>query len=201
VWVADPAAPQIIEHYPLGTHDDPAAEAPCDLVTKAAKAAGTGGRVAFVRRAPLVTVNLADGPLPSGWTAGATAGSVQATNAGSISRSFSVPTNGDYRMAIGGLLFGPVTVSVDGKVVATQGPSLNWDSYGTPMPPVNLSAGSHTLEVSYSPGFGPGQGQSPVTFGPVQLSQQGPEAPVEYLPASNALVLCGQRLDWIEAVR
>jgi len=201
VWVNDPAAPTIIAHWPLGTHDDPAAPAPCSLVKKAATTAGATGRVAFVRRAPLITVNLADGELPSGWSAGATRGSVLATNAGSITRSFSVPTAGQYRLSIGGSLFGPVTVSVDGKVVATRGPSLNWDSYGTPLPPVDLTSGSHTLDVSYSPGWLPGQGQSPVSFGPVQLSQQGPEAPFEYLPAANAQELCGQRLDWIEAVR
>jgi hypothetical protein len=170
-------------------------------VKKAAATAGAAGRVAFVRRAPLITVNLADGELPSGWSAGATAGSVTAANAGAITRSFSVPTAGNYHLSIGGSLFGPVTVSIDGKVVATPGPSLNWDSYGTPLPPVDLASGSHTLEVSYSPGWLPGQGQSPVTFGPVQLSQQGPEAPVEYLPSAQAQTLCGQRLDWIEAVR
>jgi hypothetical protein len=40
-----------------------------------------------------------------------------------------------------------------------------------------------------------------VAFGPLQLTRQGPEANVEYLPSGEALSLCGKRLDWIEAVR
>jgi len=39
-----------------------------------------------------------------------------------------------------------------------------------------------------------------VAFGPVQLSLQGPEVNVEYLPSGEALSLCDKRLDWIESV-
>jgi hypothetical protein len=200
VWTLDPSAPSVIAHWPLGDHTDPAAPAPCPVVKQAIAAAGPSGRVAVAERAPLVTVPLDAPPLPTGWTAGGMPGSVNATNAGSVTTTFTVPAAGSYRGDLGGLVFGDVRVVVDGREVYSDHGRLNWTPYANPMPAIELAAGEHTLTVEYATSWRPGGSATPATLGPVVFSTTGADVPVTYVAPAKALALCGQRLDWIEAV-
>jgi hypothetical protein len=200
VWGPDPAAPAILQHWPLGDHSDPAADAPCAVVTDAIAAAGPTGRVAAAIRAPQSVVDLAAGDLPAGWTAGEQPGSVAVTEPGSVTRSFEVPAAGRYRMTLGGSLWGGVRVTVDGTEVWSGRGRLNWSPYSNPLPSVELAAGTHTVVVDYTTGLRPGEGYTPSQIGPIVASTTGSDVPVTYLSPTEALSLCGQRLDWVEAV-
>ena len=47
---------------------------------------------------------------------------------------------------------------------------------------------------------GSGDGAGPFPLGPIVLGSGTADHPVTYLPASRASALCGQPLDWIEAL-
>ena len=68
---------------------------------------------------------------------------------------------------------------------------------------LQLQAGPQQIEVTYEQGGlpRPGTGAYPFGLGPVVFSQTGFENAVIRLPASRFTELCGQRLDWIEALR
>jgi len=200
VWVQDPTAPAIVQHWPIGTQADPAGPAPCATVKAAVAAAGTTGRVAVVRRAPVITVSLNQNGLPLGWSSGSVPGSVNATGPGTVTTTFTVPADGDYLGDLGVSVYGRATVLVDGVEWTSLQGQLNWSPNSNPLPRLHLSAGQHTLAVTYQTTLLPGGGFSPSSIGPLWLSTQGPDAPVEYVAPSAALALCGQRLDWIEAV-
>jgi hypothetical protein len=200
VWTVDPAAPTILEHWPLGDHADPATDASCATVRQAAARAGSTGRIASAARPPLITVALSQARLPSGWSASSVAGAVDATTDGSVTTTFSAPTAGTYRADLGGSVYGSVRVLIDGTELYSDHGRLNWTPYANPMPSVRLAAGRHTVRVEYSTTWLPGGGFTPSTLGPVVLSEAGADVPVTYTPTKDALKLCGQRLDWIEAV-
>ena len=107
---------------------------------------------------------------------------------------------GTYLASIGQSFWGTVTVSVDGAKVYSAWGQLNWSPYSNPMPPIVLAAGNHTLTVTYSQGWRPGEAFTPSTVGPVMLSTTGPVVPVAYVSADQATTLCGVRADWIEAI-
>ena len=200
VWTLDPKAPVVLQHWPLGDHVDPAAPAPCTVVKQAIAEAGATGQVATAVRPPVVTVPLDAPPLPPGWASGNVTGSVSATATGSVSTTFSVPSDGTYQGDLGGTAFGDVRVLVDGKELYADHGRLNWSPYANPMPPVELTAGQHTLTVEYATTWRPGGSATPANLGPVVFSTSGADVPVTYVPTSTALSLCGKRLDWIEAV-
>ena len=200
VWTADRSVPAILSHWPLGDHSDPAAPAPCDIVKQAIAVAGQTGRVAAAVRPPQVVVSLSDSVLPPGWTVGAAPGSVSVSSPGTVTSSFDVPADGTYLATIGGSIFGGVTVSVDGQEWYSDQGRLNWTPYSNPMPARSLTKGAHTLTVTYSVGWLPGQGYTPSSIGPVVLSTSGANVPVTYVSTADALTLCGKRLDWVEAV-
>jgi hypothetical protein len=200
VWSSSADAPTVVAHWPLGDHSDPAAVAPCSVVRQAIGRAGSTGRVAAAVRPPLVTVDLAAGDLPSGWGAGLQSGSVSITRAGSITRTLTVPAAGRYVATLGGSFWGDITVTVDGQAWYSDQGRLNWTPYSNPMPAIDLAAGRHTITVEYTQGWAPGAAYTPSEVGPVVLSTSGADVPVTYLAPAQALSLCGQRLDWVEAV-
>ncbi len=200
VWAPDPAAPAIIQHWPLGDHTDAAAIAPCSVVREAIAKAGPAGRVAVARRTALVTVPFDAGTLPAGWASGSQPGSVSVAATGSITVPFTVAAEGQYLATLGGSLWGGVKVTVDGRDWHSDQGRLNWTPYSNPTPSIDLTTGPHSMTVEYSGGWRPGMGYSPSEIGPVQLSLAGADVPVTYVPAAQALSLCGQRLDWVEAI-
>jgi len=197
VWVHDSAAPPVAQRWPLGNSADPAAPAPCDVVKQAAGVSGIGGRVAIAQRAPLITVDLTRGTLPAGWSAGQQPGSVNVTKPGSLTTQFSVPTAGTYRASIGQSFWGTVTVSVDGAKVYSAWGQLNWSPYSNPMPPIVLAAGNHTLTVTYSQGWRPGEAFTPSTVGPVMPldHRAGRAGGLRAGRPGDDAVRCARRLD------
>jgi hypothetical protein len=200
VWVALGTARPIIQHWPLGSLEDPAAAAPCPTVRAAITAAGTNGRIAVVHRAPVIVIPLDTNGFPPGWSSGSVSGAVSATSNGSVTTTFAVPAEGDYHGDLGGSVNGRATLVVDGAEWTTVQGRLNWAPNVNPLSTLHLAAGQHTLTVTYQTTWLPGGGYTPSMIGPLVLSTQRPDPAVEYVAPSAALTLCGQRLDWIEAV-
>jgi hypothetical protein len=200
VWAPQPGVPQVLRHWPVGTHADPAAPAPCAIVREAIKVAGPQGRVAVADRAPVLTVPLTDSLLPDGWAAGSQPGSVSILRNGSATVPFTIDTAGRYQATLGGSLWAGVTLEVDGTVWWSDQNRLNWSPYSNPLPPLQLAAGKHLLTVTSKAGWRPGTGHAPSDIGPVVLSTGTYDVPVRYVESAKALSLCKQRVDWIEAV-
>jgi hypothetical protein len=54
--------------------------------------------------------------------------------------------------------------------------------------------------VTSRSGLIPGTGHTPSEIGPLVLSTGTYDVPVRYVESAKALSLCGQRVDWVEAV-
>jgi hypothetical protein len=117
-----------------------------------------------------------------------------------VTTTITVPADGDYQADLGGSVYGRATLAVDGAEWTSVQGQLNWAPNVNPLPSLHLIAGQHTLTVTYQTTWLPGGGYTPSTIGPLVLSTQRPDPAVEYVAPSDALALCGQRLDWIEAV-
>ena len=68
---------------------------------------------------------------------------------------------GTYQGDLGGTAFGDVRVLVDGHELYADHGRLNWTPYANPMPPVELTAGQHTLTVEYATTWRPGGSATP----------------------------------------
>ena len=66
----------------------------------------------------------------------------------------------------------------------------------------DFTAGQQTLTLTYEQGgaLRPATGGYPFGLGPVVLAPAGDQALVTKVPASDYRQLCGQRLDWLEAL-
>ncbi|MEZ5076436.1 MAG: hypothetical protein R2725_03225 [Solirubrobacterales bacterium] len=170
-----PARP-ILEHLPLGDFDDPGAVPACDEVRRLADLAGPGGEVAAVHRSP---------------------------NAVSLQlRRVRVPRAGLYDVYALGSVRNRVTALLDGEEVGSVAMQLNEARQFVDFGRVRLDAGAHRVQLlEDGQSLAPGTGGPPPPLGPLVLSPSGGEDPrVVRVPASRADRLCGQRLDWIEAL-
>jgi hypothetical protein len=114
----------------------------------------------------------------------------------------SIPKDGEYFAWLGGDWYGDASISVDGHEVGSQREELNWPGLYTELGRTRLSAGQHVVTIRYAPGgWHPGSGAAPYSFGPVALSPADDREPFRTVPVSKARSLCGQRLDWVEALR
>ena len=121
---------------------------------------------------------------------------------GTVTTQIVAPETGRYTAWLAGDWFGLSSVSVDGREVGAKRAELNWPGLYTDLGSVELGAGTHTVALSYDTGgWHPGSGAEPFAFGPLTLSREDAREPVQRVRPSEARSLCGQRLDWIEAVR
>ncbi len=200
VWVQNPYAPRIISHWPLGTTSNPTAPAPCDLIKQAAAVAGPTGQVAVAKRSPIISIQL-DTPVGgTPWSPGWAPGGTLVTRPGQMSATFAINQAGSYFGSLGGSFWGDLTLTIDGQPWYRDRGQINWAGYATPLPAISLAPGIHVLTVSYSTGLAPGTHYLPSGIGPIFLSQSTSDVPVTYVPSAKAPTLCGQIVDWIEAV-
>lgn len=196
-WVRPEAgARPILEHLPLGGGLQPGGVPSCSEVGRLAALPGARTLVA-PRRATVIPVDLAALPLPAGWTA---AGGVVPHRAGRISAGVSVPASGRYTIWLGGSYRGQLDLVVDGARVSTTRGRLMQTGMWNDLGAVDLDAGTHRVELAYRPGgWRPGTGGDQFVMGPLALDPAGDQA-VLSVPVAQASVLCGQSLDWIEAL-
>jgi hypothetical protein len=195
--------PRVLVHRPLGGDLQPAAPAPCrPLAGIAAAASRKRGRLAYVQRAPRVVIDISKGPLPNAWAINASyPHTVHALGPGRITRRFAVSTPTSYGAWLEGSFGRSTEVSIDGKPVGGVSYELNGLGQFAYLGKVTLARGRHVLTLTRSGGDPrPGNGGDRL-LGPVVLSPDTVEgAPVGFAAPARRARLCGQRLDWVEAV-
>jgi hypothetical protein len=192
--------PQVLEHLPLGSADDPLATPPCSAVRSAAnRAAAEGAVLAAAGGAEPVIVPLGTASHPAAWTADPSEQTVQPRGAGSVHASVVLPRRGTYGLWLNGTFFRKVEVDVDGKRLGSIGTS---GSLYAPFGSLSLPAGRHlvTIHVGGSV-LSPGSGAPVYPLGPLALGVVRPSASIDYVQPADAESLCGRRLDWLEIVR
>jgi hypothetical protein len=168
-------------------------------------AAGDGGLLAAVPRPPTVVIE-PDGTLGKPAALGRYGEDPSAlylTGPYTMpATSFTVPVAGSYGVWIGGTFRPRVDVSLDGRPVGSARNVLDWPSTYVPIGTARLAAGVHTLFFHFGgAGLLPGgAGLAQFGTGPIAIGIGTAERPVTYLRPENARMLCGKRLDWVEAV-
>ncbi|MGA7435379.1 MAG: hypothetical protein WBW44_07110 [Solirubrobacterales bacterium] len=195
----DPAS--IIVHRPFGNLRDPAEVPPCQAILSVAAKAGSGGQVAAAIRAPNGISEFT--VYPPDWIPDPANGTLTPTSDGVATGSITVPADGEYDVFLGGSSRGEVTLEIDGKEVGSIRNRLNNNAQYIEFDTTRFSAGEKSFSLKFEQGgaLRPATGGYPFGLGPVVLSPVQNRTQVTTLPADEAGQLCGQRLDWIEAIR
>lgn len=182
--------PQVVRHVPFGDQTDPAVVPACRTILAVAGSVAPGERLAFVERAPVITVPLG------------LQGTIAPATSTQVRQSFTVEQAGTYRLALGGSFVGEVRLSINDQQVWTGEHQINWTGNVTPTGHVTLEPGTHELTLDYElKPLRPGVGGDPWPMGPIYLSLTDDGTPVQFANADEARELCGRRLDWLEVVR
>jgi hypothetical protein len=176
VWQRDQAAPPVRVHMALGSALDPGDLPRCaDVLALARAARPAGALLAAVAREPVV--------VPLGSTA-------------------ELPSAGRWEVWLGGAPRTTTEVKIDGVPAGRTGPELSYPGQWVPTGVATLSAGPHAIQVQVSgAGLRPGAGNSDeFSIGPAALVRADVDGGLLRVEPKDARALCGQRLDWIEAV-
>jgi hypothetical protein len=203
VWQrSDPPATGILDRLPLGGGLDPAGKPRCAEVSRLAHVVGRDGQLAYVRRPHPIVLDLARTSRPPNWVpTPEQPGGISPLGSGTLDATVTVPTAGRYGIWIQGSFRRELELSVDRRRVASERNELSHGNQWVSLGSVELTAGAHEVRLSYGgDGLRPGSDGPPIPLGPLALSTATADRPVEYLPSTKAGALCGQRLDWIEAL-
>jgi len=203
VWQRDPDfdPASLIVHVPFGNSLDPAEVPPCSKIEAVARRAGEGGRIAAATRAPNGVSEFTE--YPDDWIPDPANGTLTPTSDGTAVGTIDVPADGEYDVFLGGSARGEVTLEVGGVPVGSIRNRLNNNAQYIEFDQVELAAGEQSISMTYEKGgpLRPAVGGYPFGLGPVVVSPVQNRTQVVSLPASQARDLCGQRLDWIEALK
>jgi len=203
VWQrpADFDATSVIVHKPFGNLLDPAEVPTCSKILAVAAKAGPDGQVAAATRAPNGISEFTD--YPPDWIPDPANGTVTPMSDGTATGKITVPADGEYDVFLGGSARGQVTLEIGGEAVGSIRNRLNNNAMYIEFDTTEFTAGELTFTMKYEKGgpLRPAVGGYPFGLGPVVLSPVQNRTQVTTLPASQARELCGQRLDWIEAIR
>jgi hypothetical protein len=203
VWQRPDQTPVIKEHLRLGSRDQPGARPTCADVSKLARIAGSGGMLATGSRTPNTVVELSPAPYPAQFGQyGEDRRVIYLRRSTKLAFDVRLRASGRYDAWLGGSFVSRLSISVDGKLLATRRHVLNWPGQFTPLGAADLTAGSHRVVVNYSgPDLHPGSGGNPpFGAGPLVFSRATGDLSVTYVSPSRARSLCGKDLDWIEAI-
>jgi hypothetical protein len=186
----------LARHLSLGSQLQPGAAAPCNAVRELA---GHGSRLAFVPRPALPALTTAQMRHPAAWRPSGP-GTLKPSGPGTATGSLSVPRAARYSVWLEGSFSRGVTVLVDGHRVGSVRRQLGPQGQQVPAGRVDLTAGAHTLALERAAG-GPAPGNGAAeTIGAVVLDPAEDTRAVRTVPAGSWRTLCGENLDWVEAV-
>jgi hypothetical protein len=200
VWQRPPGSEQnVLTHMSLGG-TLPSARPQCADVLRAGRdAGGQGGRLAVARRAAPATVALT-APAGSKWANTETRGVVLPDGDAEITAAVVLPRSGPYDVFVGGSFRGHMRVRVDGREIASERHRLSHAGQYEPLAGVSLQAGRHRVEIDYHRDLlSAGSGGPESAIGPLFFAAADRQR-VELVPPARARSLCGQALDWVEAV-
>lgn len=157
--------------------------------------------LAAARAPDTVVGGLPADQLPSGWKAWKRyPRSATASQSGTVETTFELPNGGRWQVWVGGAVLGRLSVRIDDRPVATLRHRLNRPREYEPVGRVSLDTGRHRLTFDYEERLLDGINDRYV-MGPVALTRVGSPPEPTVLPAREVDSLCGEHLDWIEAVR
>jgi hypothetical protein len=206
VWQRPVGPSPILEHLSLGSRYQPAAVPRCSDVLRLARLTDQhNGRLAVVRRPAAIVIQ------PSGHIAAPTSfgaygegsDTLYLSREDSFGLRFNAPASAMYGVWAGGSFRSRLEASVDGASVGSQRDQLAWPGNFVRLGDLDLARGPHVLELHYSgPDLAPGSaGRPPFGLGPFVVTRGTENRPVSYVDPADARSLCGQSLDWAEAVR
>jgi len=107
-----------------------------------------------------------------------------------------------YDLGVDGSFQGRLELFVDGHRLASERSELNWPNQYQPFGTSTLSAGEHTIRLVYhGSSLLPGSAGVPAFgTGPVVAGVDPSSLPVTTVAPTDARSLCGQSLDWVEAL-
>lgn len=200
VWQKTQGAAPILEHLPLGSALEPGSVPSCARVLALARRVPPGGMLATVVRRQPVVISVGGTP---GWADDPKIpGAAYPLDSRRLEETFSVAEGGRYGLWVGNSFAGKLAVAVDGRPLGSRHEQLSWSGQYELFAKVELSAGTHTIELDYRRGgWRPGSDALPVyPLGPLVLARETAALPVEKVAPKDARSLCGRRLDWIEAL-
>jgi hypothetical protein len=204
VWQRNAQTPAVLSHLGLGAGIQPTGTPRCSEIAKLAGiAAQKGGRLAAVLRKPPLGFELGSVQHPSGWLPDPSTNALYPTSAGDVTATLNVTAAGRYRVWMGGYTPGSLTITIDGHRVGSLDHRIELPGQYFPLDGIDLTAGQHSVVLHYSrPLLQPGStsGVALLPMGPVIVSEDTENLPVERLAPSRARSLCGKSLDWIEVV-
>jgi hypothetical protein len=207
LWQRDARpATRILGRLPLGEAANrmPIAKPSCHRVLVLARLPGVK-RLAAVAGSPTLIVRLGQLRHPGNWaTVADDPDVVHPRGPGTMSFQFRLGGKpSPYHFWIGKAFRRRLALAVDGRRIGARAGELHPTTGFAPFGTASLGPGLHTVTLSYGGRtLAPGAADSgrPIDFGPVLISQGSPDHPVGLLRPSQARVLCGQTLDWVEAL-
>ena len=200
VWGRRPGAPAAIAHVALT--GAPAVQ--CSRIRAvAAIARAHGAQLIAAPAVPRVNVDLAGSVHPANW--GHQRNGLVLSHPGRLSASFQLPHSGTWELWLQGQIMPAVSISVDGHALASVAGQLDGNSLVpdtiTPFS-VRLPAGVHRLAiVRHGFTLAPGDDGSAVLDAAFLTPAGAAGRQTLRVTAPTAWrSLCGQQLDWIEAV-
>jgi hypothetical protein len=204
VWRRRPGAPVAIAHLGLPGTRVGVLPIQCAGIARVARIAQShpGARLIAASPPSAVVIGAARfGHSPS-WTY--THPGVAMTGAGELRTTFELPRAGAWDVWLQGELMPSVSVSVDGRRLASIGGQLEGNPHNPDtMPPlrVRLSAGTHRLTVTRGgANLAPGDGGEAILREIVVTAAGDDVDTLHVTPPVRWRSLCGGRFDWIEAV-
>jgi hypothetical protein len=183
----------------FGSPLDPGAAPSCTALKRFARR-HAGGKLAAARAPSAVIAKLSKRLLPDGWRSPKQVpGSTLPTGPGTIRTSVVLPRAGRWTVWIGGGVAGRLSVAVDGRLIGTADHRVNRAREYESVATVPLAARRHRVAIRYDEELLADSGASDI-FGPLAFTAAGPPAEPIYLAARDVDLLCGHRLDWIEAI-
>ena len=157
-------------------------------------------RLAAARVRETIVLELPAWRLPSGWDAHERfPGAATASQSGTVEIPFEVPRGGRWQVWVGGAVLGRLALTIDGRQAATIRHRVNRAGEYEPVARLAMAPGRHRLVFHFDERLLDGRNDR-YLIGPVALTPVESPAKPAFVTARNIESLCGERLDWIEAV-
>ncbi len=203
VWQRpDGLVSSVIDHLGLGTGTNPTAEPRCSDVARLAREAGPSGTLVAARRPGVETIPLGRTSHPRAWRWAGYPATLLPVTPGTIGSRVRISRLGRYEVWLGGSVRPRVDLLIDGRPAGEVRHQLNNAGQFVLLGDARLGDGEHRLSIRFhGADLNPGSGGAPSPIGPLELSAADPaQDRLSRVRAGRASTLCGQRLDWIEAL-